>query len=207
MKRELAILLFLLLVILASGCVSGMQASPYTNATAGKKLYDLGNASHWTYAVNMTASNTSSVWNMTVDNYGGNPRHMVVSTVGNGMDIAYDIWWNETTYQVGQMHAKGTIGDYYQDQDVSPLQINTLPDTGLTYYFVPFQPVSKVNARGLDGQAANLTLFAASDNTGFTVAYWMHPAIPLPAKILMSARDFNTTMMLTDYKIGAPLSA
>lgn len=207
MKRELAILLFFLLVLLASGCVSGIQGSPYANATPGVKLYDLGNVSHWTYAVNMTANNTASEWNMTVDNYGGDPRHMVIYTIGNGMDIVYDVWWNDTTYQVERMHANGSIGDYYQDRDVSPLQIQTLPDTGLLYYWVPFQPVRNAMVKGADGQMANLTVFAATDNSGFTVAYWYHPAVPLPAKIMMSSRDVNVTMMLTDYKQGRPLTA
>jgi hypothetical protein len=205
-KRELAILLCLLLGLLASGCVSGIQGAPYANATPGKWIFDLGNASHWTYAVNMTANGTASEWNMTVDNYGGSPRHMVIYTVGNGMDIDYDVWWNGTTYQVERMHANGSIGDYYQDHDVSPLQIQTLPDTGLLYYWVPFQPVRYANARGPDGSVANLTVFAATDNRGFTVAYWAHPSMPLPAKIMMSSRDYNVTMMLTDYKQGPPLT-
>ncbi|WP_048198305.1 hypothetical protein [Methanocella arvoryzae] len=205
MKRELAILILLLLALLASGCVSGMQGSPYANATPGKKLYDLGNASQWAYAVNMSANETSSEWNMTVHNYAGSPRHMVIHTSGNGMDIIYDVWWNQTTYRVERMHANGSIGDYYQDHDVSPLQIQTLPDTGLNYYFVPFQPIRTVTARGPDGSMANLTVYAATDNQGFTVAYWIHPAVPVPAKILMSTRDFNITMMLTDYKQGPPL--
>lgn len=206
MKRELAILLFLTLIFFASGCVSSVQSSPYANATAGKLLYDLGNTSHWSYAVNMTASNVSSTWNMTVDNYAGNPRHQVVATLGNGMDIVYDIWWNSSSYRIERMHAKGSTGGNYQDQDVSPLQINTLPDTGLVFYLVPFQPIGKMNVKNLDGQAAALTVFAATDNHGFTLEYWNHPAIPVPVKILEITKDYNITMMLTDYKIGAPLA-
>jgi len=204
-KREIIILLLLLSALLISGCVSGLQASPYQNATAGRQLYDLGNASRWAYNVSMAADNVTSQWNMTIDNYGGDPRLMVVYTQGNGMDITYNVWWNASTYQVERMHARGSIGGFYQDQDVSPLQINTLPDTGLLYYFVPFQPLGMINVRSTNNQVAALYLFAATDNKGFTVAYWAHPALPVPAKIVLSDRDFNITMLLTDYKIGKPL--
>jgi len=199
-KHELTILLLLLAVLLVSGCFNGTQASPYTNTTPGKTLYNLEGASRWTYTVAMNASNTTSTWNMTVDNDKNDPRHMVITTVGNGMNIVYDIWWNKSTYQITRMHANGTTGNNYQNRDVSPMQIYTLPDSGLTYYFVPFQRVGTINAKSPDGQLTPATIYSATDNKGFSVTYLVHPNIPLPIRIDMNTADFKIRMMLTDYK-------
>ena len=188
--------------IAMAGCISGMQASPYSGAVMGKQIYNMGNLSHWKYAVTMSAGGANSTWNMTVNNSRGpdGEMYMTVGTVGNGMDILYDVWWNATTYGVDRMHARGWIGDYFQDRNVSPLQILTLPDTGLNYYFVPFQYVGSTMVRGLNGQVGQLGVYSATDNKGFSVTYWAYPGIPLPLKVQLSNRDFNITMMLQDYK-------
>jgi hypothetical protein len=192
---------FLLVAIVAAGCVSGVQSSPYANAVTGKQLYNLSNVSNWKYAVVMAAGGANSTWNMTVNQTGdpGGDRHMDIGTVGNGMDIRYDILYNSTTFQVDRMHAKGWIGDYYQERNVSNMQIYTLPDTGLIYYFVPLQYAGSVSVRDVSGQTGQLGVFTATDNRGFRLTYWAHPAMPLPAKIEMSNRDFNITMMLISY--------
>jgi len=192
---------FLLVAIVAAGCVSGVQSSPYANAVTGKQIYNLSNASHWKYTVLMSAGGANSTWNMTVNNtYNpGSESYMSVGTIGNGMDILYDVWYNATTYQVDRMHAKGWIGDYYQERNVSTLQIQTLPDTGLLYYFVPLQYAGAVTVRDVSGQAGQLGVYTAEDNRGFRLNYWAHPAMPLPAKIEMSNRNFNITMMLISY--------
>ena len=96
---------------------------------------------------------------------------MIVGTVGNGMDILYNIWWNASTYKVDRMHAKGYIGDYYQDRDVSPLQVQTLPDTGLLYYFVPMQLTGNVTVKDVTGKTSKLAVFSATDTGGFTLTY------------------------------------
>lgn len=203
MRHKLALALLLMLAMAVAGCVSGMQASPYAGATPGKDIYDLGNASYWKYGVVMSAGGTNSTWNLTVNNTvdpDGHP-HMIAGTVGNGMDILYDIWWNASTYQIDRMHAKGYIGDYYQDRDVSPLQIQTLPDTGLLYYAVPLQYVGNVTVRDASGKQAKLAVFSATDRSGFTLAYWAHPGMPLPPKIVMKSQDFEITMSLLDYRM------
>lgn len=199
MKPELPVLLILITVALIAGCLSGIQSAPYGNATSGKQLYDVDELATWKYAVIMNSSDAISTWNMTINSSQGEPRHMTVGTVGNGMDILYDIWWNTTTYQISRMHAKGTIGDYYQDKDVSPMQIYTLPDVGLTYYFVPFQLAGNVTVRGVDGNLSRVNVFTAADNKGFRVTYWVHPDMPLPVKIEMTSAEFRITMMLLDY--------
>jgi hypothetical protein len=192
---------FLLVAMVAAGCVSGVQSSPYDNAVMGKQIYNLSNASSWKYAVAMAAGGANSTWNMTVNNSRepDGEMYMTVGTVGNGMDILYDIWYNGTTYKVDRMHAKGWIGDYYQERNVSTLQIQTLPDTGLLYYFVPLQYAGAVSVRDASGQTGQLGIYTAADTSGFRVTYWAHPAMPLPAKIEMSNRDFNITMLLINW--------
>ena len=44
-----------MLAIAVAGCVSGMQASPYSGAVTGKQIYDLGNVTYWKYGVVMSA--------------------------------------------------------------------------------------------------------------------------------------------------------
>lgn len=192
-----------MLAMTVAGCVSGMQASPYAGAVTGKQIYDLGNVTYWKYGIIMSAGGTNATWNMTVNNTRGpdGEMQMIVGTVGNGMDIIYDIGYNASTYKVDRMHAKGYIGDYYQDRDVLPLQIQTLPDTGLLYYFVPMQYVGNVTVKDVTGTTAKLAVFSATDNQGFTLTYWAHPAMPLPPKIEMTGRDFKITMNLLDYKM------
>jgi hypothetical protein len=203
LRHKLALaFLFLLVAAIAAGCVSGVQSSPYANAVTGKQIYNLSNVSSWKYAVVMGAGGANSTWNMTVNQTGGpgGDRHMEVGTVGNGMDILYDIWYNASTYQVNRMYAKGLIGDYYQERNVSTMQIYTLPDTGLIYYFVPLQYAGPVSVRDAGGQSGQLGVFTATDNKGFQLTYWAHPAMPLPVKIQMSSRDFNITMMQISYR-------
>jgi hypothetical protein len=202
LRHKLALAMFFLFVaIIAAGCVSGVQSSPYDNAVMGKQIYNLSNVSSWKYAVVMSAAGTNSTWNMTVNQTAGpgDDRHMEVGTVGNGMDIVYDIWYNASTYQVDRMHAKGWIGDNYQERNVSTMQVYTLPDTGLMYYFVPLQYAGAVSVRDASGQTGQLGVYTATDNKGFTLTYWAHQAMPLPAKIQMSTRDCNITMMLISY--------
>ena len=127
--------------------------------------------------------------------------YMTVGTVGNGMDILYNVWWNASTYMVDRMHAKGYIGDYYQDRDVSPLQIQTLPDTGLLYYYVPMQFMGNVTVKDATGKTGKLAVFSATNNHGLTLTYWAHPAMPLPPKIELTDRDFKITMSLIDYRM------
>jgi len=194
--------LALVTTIAVSGCISNMQASPYAGATAGQRLYDAANASYWKYGVVMTAGGTNSTWNMTVNSSrdASGEGHMVIVTLGNGLNETYDVGWNTSTYQVDSMHAMGWIGDRYQERNVSPLQIQTLPDTGLIYYFVPFQYAGNVTVRDVNGRAAALGVFTAADTSGFRVTYWVHPSIPVPVKIEMSDKDFDITMMLIDYR-------
>jgi len=192
-----------MLAMTVAGCVSGMQASPYAGAVTGKQIYDLGNVTFWKYDIIMSAGGTNATWNMTVNNTKGpdGEMQMIVGTVGNGMDIVYDIRYNASTYKVDRMHAKGYIGDYYQDREVLPLQIQTLPDTGLLYYFVPMQYVGNVTVKDVTGKTARLAVFSATDNRGFTLTYWAHPAMPLPPKIEMTGRDFKITMNLLEYRM------
>ncbi len=201
LRHRLALAVLLLAGVIAAGCVSGTGPSPYANAVMARSIYDVANLSSWAYAVNMSAGGTSSAWNMTVNNTGepGGGMHMTVGTVGNGMDVRYDVWWNATTYQVDHMHAKGWIGDYYQDRNVSTQQILTLPDTGLNYYFVPLQYAGTVTIKDANGKQGQLGVYTATDYSGFRLTYWAHPAIPLPVKIEMSNRNFNITMMLINY--------
>jgi hypothetical protein len=185
----------------AAGCVSGPQ-NPYANAVPGYKLYNLSNASSWEYTVIMSAGGANSTWNMTVNNSidPGGQRNMTVGTVGNGMDILYDVWWNGTSYQVDRMTAKGSIGDYYQERNVSAQQILTLPDIGLQYYYVPLQYAGNVNVRDTTGKISQLYVYTATGNAGLTLTYWIHPAMPLPAKIQLSSQDMNITMYLVGWR-------
>ena len=149
----------------------------------------------------MSAGGANSTWNMTVNNTFNQDgdSYMDIGTVGNGMDIRYDVWYNGSTYQVTRMHAKGWIGDYYQERNVSTLQIQTLPDTGLLYYFVPLQYAGAVTIRDASGQDGQLGVFTASDNKGQRLTYWAHPAMPLPAMIEMNSTDCILRMMLISY--------
>jgi len=126
--------------------------------------------------------------------------YMTISTVGNGMDIPYDVWWNPATYQIDRMHAKGRIGDNYQDQDTSPLQINTLPDTGLLYPFVALSYVDNVTVRDNAGHIGQLEVFTSSNGIGDSLIYWVHPGMPLPVKIQIKERNYAITMMLLNYR-------
>ena len=203
MRHKSALVILLLLAALfVAGCVSGAPYNPPANAVMGRQIYDLGNVTSWKYAVVMSAGGANATWNMSVNDVRDpdGEMNMTVYTLGNGMDVVYNIWWNSTTYNVDRMHAKGKIGDLYQDKDTSTQQIFTLPETGLMYYNVPLQYAGAVNVRDTNGQIGQLGVFTATDNKGFTLTYWAHPAIPLPVKILMSSRDYNITMMLLDYK-------
>jgi hypothetical protein len=64
---------------------------------------------------------------------------------------------------------------------------------------VPLQYAGAVTVHDAGGQTGQLGIFTATDNRGFRLTYWAHPAMPLPAKIVMSNRDFNITMMLVDW--------
>ena len=197
-------LMLIILAALAFGCISQAQPNP-KNATYGYLFYDFNKAHDWKYNVTMVAGNASSTWNMTVhqvnetDN-GSILRHFTVDTVGNGMNITYDIWSNATTYQVTRMHAKGSTGNFYQDEETSALQVYTLPDFGLAYYYVPFSSVKTVEVAGADGRIAPATWYAATDNRGFTVAYLINPAVPVPLSVKTIDRNTNVTSMLLDYK-------
>jgi len=64
---------------------------------------------------------------------------------------------------------------------------------------VPLQYAGAVTVRDVSGQAGQLGVFTATDNKGFRLTYWAHPAMPLPAMIEMSSRDFNISMKLISY--------
>ncbi len=205
MRHKLALaFLFLLAAGVAAGCVSGAPSGPYANAVLGKQLYNLSNASHWEYNVVMSTGSTNSTWNMTMSQTAepGVERRMEIGTVGNGMDILYDVWYDTSTFQVNRMHAKGWIGDYYQERNVSTMQIQTLPDTGLLYYQVPMQYAGSVMVKDAGGQAGQLYVYTASNNRGLTLTYWIHPAIPVPVKIQLNNSDMGVilTMMLNSYR-------
>jgi hypothetical protein len=197
-------LAFALIIVtaLVFGCVTQAQQSP-KNATYGYKFFDFNKAHDWTYNITMSTNGTNSTWNMMVHQEnetinGSVVRHFVILTVGNGMNITYDVFSNASTYQVTDMHAKGSTGDFYQDTDTSTLQIYTLPDFGLAYYFVPFAPVKTITVIGADGRTAPATLYSATDNKGFTVAYLANPDIPVPIKIETIDKNFKVTSLLTD---------
>lgn len=204
MKRAYALVFALIICIaLVSGCTS--QAEPsQKNATAGYKFYDFNKAHTWKMNITMYASGVNSTWDMivhqeneTVD--GSILRHFQIDTIGNGMNITYDVWSNATTYEVTRMHAKGYTGDYYEDRDTSKQQVYTLPDFGLSYYFVPFLPIRQINVVSPDGRIAPATIYAATDNKGFTVAYWINPSLPVPIKVEATDKNFKITSMLVEY--------
>ena len=191
----------IILAALTFGCISSAQPPP-ANSTYGYKFYDFNKAHSWTYNVSMSAGGANSTWDMLVSQKnetvnGSIMRHFIVETIGNGMNITYDIWSNASTYQVTRMHAKGSIGDFYQDTETSTLQIYTLPDFGLSYYFVPFTPMKQITAVGQNGNMAPATLYAATDNKGFTVAYLINPDVPVPLKIEAIDKNYKVTSMLT----------
>ena len=189
-------------VAIAAGCVS--QAEYLKNATYGSNFYDFNKVHYWKDNVTMYGGGVNSTWNMTVyvtnGSLNGTPaRYMKIITEGNGVNITYDVWSNATTFNVLRMHAKGTQGDYFQDRDTSTLQIYTLPDVGLSYYFVPFWPVKNTTARTLDGALIPLTVYSASDNRGFSVTYTVSPLLPVPIRVEMADKNFKIMETLIDY--------
>jgi hypothetical protein len=196
-----AVFLFIVCAALVSGCYS--QAQFMKNATMGANFYNFNNLRYWKDNVVMSASGVNSTWNMSVyvrnDSLNGTPaRYMRILTDGNGMNITYDVWSNLTTYDVLNMHAKGTIGDYFQDRDTSKLQIYTLPDVGLSYYYVPFWAVKNITARMPDGNTMPMTIYSASDNKGFSVTYWINPSVPVPLRVEMVDKNFQITESLLE---------
>ncbi len=204
MKRDcLAVLLLILCAAAVAGCSS--QALDLKNATFGGNFYNYDKVHTWKTNVTMNASGVSSAWNQTVyvknDTLDGRPvRFMRILAEGNGMNITYDVWSDPKNYSVLRMHAKGTTGDYYQDKDTSPLQIQTLPDVGLTYFFVPFWPVKNYTAKTPDGNLIPVTIYSASDNKGLTVTYWMCPYVPVPMKMQVSDPNLIITQTLLSYE-------
>jgi len=185
-----------------AGCVS--QAQNLNNATLGVNFYNYSQVHYWKDNVTMNASNVTSTWNMTVyvrnDTLNGTPvRYMQILTQGNGMYITYDVWSDPKTMAVTRMHAKGYTGDYFQDKDTSVLQINTLPDVGLSYYFVPFWPIRNMTAKTPDGNIIPITVYSASDNKGLTVSYWMCPYVPVPMKAEVADPNLRITETLVEY--------
>lgn len=200
-------LTILIAAVIISGCSSQIHSIPQSsgNISYGYNFYDYDKLHSWKYDINMTASNKTSSWEMTVKQYpeavnDSRLRHLIVDTVGNGMNIRYDIWSNASNYRIERMHARGSIGDYYQDRDVSQLQIYTLPDLGLSYYYVPFLRIGNVTVADVDGKLAEVMVFSATDNKGFSVTYWIHPDMPLPVRVEMSEENFKITMLLTEYR-------
>ncbi|MCD1294569.1 hypothetical protein CUJ83_06080 [Methanocella sp. CWC-04] len=209
MKSSHALFLAMIMIfVILSGCCSGLQGNPMysgKNITPGYKLYNVDKLQYWKYNVTMAASGVNSTWDMTVQvDYpmidGEKLRHMVVDTVGNGMDIQYDIWSNISSYNIERMYAKGNIGDYHQEREVSKLQIYTLPDVGLAYIIVPFMHTGNITVVDPNGNPGKVMYYSATDNKNFTVSYWVHPDIPVPVKIVLSEKNFQITMMLVDYK-------
>ncbi len=194
----------IILAALVFGCISQAQPSP-NNSTYGYKFFDFNKAHDWKYNVTMSAGGVNSTWDMMVHQEnetinGSVVRHFVIQTIGNGMNITYDVWSNASTYQVTRMHAKGSTGDFYQDNDTSTLQIFTIPDFGLTYYSVPLSPVKTITVVGADGRSAPATLYAATDNKGFTVAYLANRDVPVPLKIETIDKNIKVTSMLMEVK-------
>lgn len=200
MKRVLPVAI-LLGILLVSGCCGQMPMSVPPGGKMGKDLYNVNSLSQWTYNVTMSSGGVNSSWDMNVTNgRDGGLRHTIVHTLGNGMDIVYNVWSNMTTFDIDRMHAKGTIGDYMQDRDVSKLQIYTLPDVGLSYWFVPFALVGNQTIKDPNGNLASVGVYSATDNKGFSVTYWKHPQVPVPLYVEMKDKSFRITMMLTEYK-------
>jgi hypothetical protein len=194
-------------MILTSGCLYGMGGKPPApvDLVPGFKLYNVDALSNWKYSVTMDASNTISSWDIDItrmqDSLNGTTvRRMEVNTAGNGMDIQYDIWSNLTNYNVYKMYAKGRIGDYFQEREVSRLQIYTIPDIGLAYYFVPFSVTGNITINDKEGKVSAAKIYSATDNKGFTINYLIHEAVPVPLKIEMADKNFRIVMALADYK-------
>ncbi len=204
MKRAYAaILLLIACAVAVSGCST--RAQDFKNTTLGGNFYNYDKVNHWMYNVTMSASGATSAWNMTVyvknDTFGSAPaRYMQILTEGNGMNITYDVWSDPKNYSVLKMHAKGTTGDYFQDKDVSTLQIGTLPDVGLSYYFVPFWAIKNGTATTASGTKIPVTVYSASDNKGLTVTYWICPYVPVPLKVEVSDSNVRIIETLIGYE-------
>lgn len=204
MKRAYAaVLLLIACAVVVSGCAT--RAQDLKNTTLGGNFYNYDKVHKWMYNVTMTASGATSAWNMTVyvknDTFGGAPaRYMQILTEGNGMNIAYDVWSDPKNYSVLRMHAKGTTGDYFQDKDVSTMQIGTLPDVGLSYYFVPFWAIKNGTANTATGTKIPVTVYSASDNKGLTVTYWVCPYVPVPLQVEVSDPNVRIVELLVGYE-------
>jgi hypothetical protein len=171
------------------------------NATYGSSFYNFNNVHYWEDNVVMTANGTSSTWNMTVyvnnSTYEGKPaRYMQVVTVGNGINITYDVWSDPTTYSVLNMHANGTMGNYSQDKDTSILQIDTLPDMGLTFYYIPFWPVTSTTVRMPNGNTIPVTVYSVTDNIGDTLSYMIYKESPVPLKVDIVQKTYTMEQTL-----------
>lgn len=203
MKRAyLAVFLFIAFAIAVAGCAT--QAQYLKNATFGGNFYNYDKVHYWKNNVTMSAGGVNSTWNMTVyvknDTFNGAPaRYMQILTEGNGMNITYDVWSDPKNYSVLKMHAKGATGDYYQDKDTSTMQIGTLPDVGLTYYFVPFWPIKNGTAKTADGKTIPVTVYSASDNKGLSVTYWMCPYAPVPMRVEVADPNVRITETLVEF--------
>jgi hypothetical protein len=205
LKRAYA--LAILLVIsgaLVFGCITTAQP-PSKDAVYGYKFFDFNKAHYWKMNVTMSASGVNATWDMAVRQNnetinGSILRHFQVDTIGNGMNITYDIWSNATTYEVVRMHAKGAIGDFYQDTDTSTLQIYTLPDFGIIYYLVPLSPLRNVTVSMPDGNTATAYWYAATDNKGYTIAYLANPNVPVPLEIKTIDKNYEVTSRLMEYQ-------
>jgi hypothetical protein len=200
--KRICSLLFLIALVLVSGCVTA-QYNPYQgNLTYGYRMYSFDNVSSWRYNVTMAGGGTESSWIMAVnvskDALNGE-RYFNVWTYGNGMNITYDVWSNVSTYAVTKMHARGYIGTYYQDRDVSELQIFTIPDVGLSYYYVPFIDAGTVKVKDKNGNETAARVYTATDNKGFTVTYWSLTSVPVPLRVEAKNSDFDIVSMLRDY--------
>lgn len=203
MKRAYVAVFFLIVcAVLMSGCYS--QAQYMKNATYGANFYDYNKLHYWKDSVVMSASGVNATWNMTIyvrnDTLNGTlARYMQVVTEGNGMNITYNIWSNATTYAVLLMHATGYMGDYYQDRDTSTLQIFTLPDVGLSFYYVPFSLLGNITARTANGNVIPVSIYSATSSTGFSVIYSIYPPVPVPLKVEMVDKNYTITESLLEY--------
>ncbi len=203
MKRVyVAVLLLIVCAALVPGCTT--RAEYLKNATFGSSFYDYGKVHYWKDSVVMHGGGVNSTWNMTVyvnnDTFNGEPaRYMKIITEGNGMNITYDVWSNATTNKVLKMHASGTQGDYFQDRDTATQQIQTLPDVGLSYYFVPFWPVKNVTAKTPNGVTIPMTVYTVSDNRGMSITYLVSKMVPVPIRVEVVQGDIKLTETLVDY--------
>jgi hypothetical protein len=119
-----------------------------------------------------------------------------VVTVGNGINITYDVWSDPTTYSVLNMHANGTMGNFSQDKDTSVLQIGTLPDMGLTFYYIPFWPVSSTTVRMPNGNTIPVTVYSVTDNSGDTLSYLIYKESPVPLKVDIVQKTYTMEQTL-----------